>query len=137
MVKRDISLLMKNWKRFVGDNFRSEEDELVYIMSLKKIISWSEFHDLYLMTQHWQNLRKVILIRDKVCVSCGSDRGLSVDHKTYKRLGCEELEDLQVLCWLCHRNKTKRFDFGANEWYHAQARRKVDVVGKNLFQVRL
>ena len=36
------------------------------------------------------------------CQGCGSDERLEVHHLTYERFGHERLEDLQVLCHLCH-----------------------------------
>jgi len=58
----------------------------------------------YLETQHWQNVRKRALRRAEYkCQLCNNGDGiLHVHHKTYENLGCEENNDLIVLCENCH-----------------------------------
>jgi len=58
----------------------------------------------YLQTQHWQNRRKRALRRaEYTCQLCNDGDGiLHVHHKTYENLGCEEDNDLIVLCENCH-----------------------------------
>lgn len=56
----------------------------------------------YLETAHWQRTRRLAFERygDR-CVLCGHT-GTDVHHRTYERLGCEQLDDLIVLCRTCH-----------------------------------
>lgn len=64
-----------------------------------------EYQD-YLKTEHWQTTRKATLAdRNYKCEKCGKRGLLHVHHLTYKRLGDELPEDLQVLCPECHRGE--------------------------------
>lgn len=52
---------------------------------------------------HWDKIRKEALDRDQhKCQTCYSESDLEVHHRTYKRFGKEELEDLITLCKDCH-----------------------------------
>lgn len=62
----------------------------------------------YLGTLHWAERRRWALERARhrcaVCNARGFDPDvtLQVHHRTYKRLGCERVDDLTVLCDDCH-----------------------------------
>jgi hypothetical protein len=57
----------------------------------------------YLQSEHWQTIRLEVLKRDgDHCRVCNSEDRLEVHHRTYERLGCEDLEDLMTLCHDCH-----------------------------------
>ena len=57
----------------------------------------------------WVRLRSMVLERDRVCVVCGSDRDLELDHvKPLSLGGSDELENLQLLCRVCHKEKSRR-----------------------------
>ena len=57
----------------------------------------------YLLTPEWRSLADQAKERDHYrCVYCGSPDELEVHHKTYKRVGHEELDDLITLCHRCH-----------------------------------
>lgn len=59
----------------------------------------------YLLTDHWKELRKVILNRDdNKCQLCSSKERLEVHHNTYENVGNEKLTDLITLCRYCHSN---------------------------------
>ncbi len=59
----------------------------------------------YIQSEQWQALRTVVLRRDKyTCQGCGKPHCLDVHHKTYNRLGDEELTDLETLCRRCHKD---------------------------------
>lgn len=61
-------------------------------------------YEVYLTTLHWRNVRQRKLGEVGYrCEKCDRDKGLEVHHLTYERLGQESLEDLQVLCPICHR----------------------------------
>lgn len=65
----------------------------------------------YLSSEHWKSLRTAIVEDSPKCEKCAIprwlaeivyDQDLHVHHLTYKNLGHEEFEDLQVLCRRCH-----------------------------------
>lgn len=57
----------------------------------------------YLQTDHWKTLRKRKLKQARYkCQICSSKEDLNVHHNTYENRGCEEDEDLVVLCKQCH-----------------------------------
>jgi 5-methylcytosine-specific restriction endonuclease McrA len=64
---------------------------------------------VYLKSLYWQYQRSRALCRAGLkCEKCGgvpASVELEVHHKTYERLGEEELEDLVVLCHGCHREE--------------------------------
>ena len=66
----------------------------------------------YLRGKKWARLRRRILDRDGWrCRECGSARGrFEVDHIVSEHAGGArfEEENLQALCEICHRSKTRR-----------------------------
>jgi hypothetical protein len=57
----------------------------------------------YLWTPEWRATRLRALIRAEFkCSLCGSTELLQVHHLAYERRGCEQDEDLVVLCTKCH-----------------------------------
>jgi len=64
-------------------------------------------YEAYLGSLWWKEQREKALERAKHrCQLCNRDYNLQVHHRTYERLGCEEPEDLTVLCKSCH------------QWFH-------------------
>lgn len=60
----------------------------------------------YGRTKHWQELRqKVIELYGGECQRCHDIIGdrANVHHKTYKRLGKEDIKDLTLYCCKCHK----------------------------------
>lgn len=58
----------------------------------------------YLQTEHWKEIKKKILERDRnKCLDCGEAVRLNVHHLTYRNLGNERDEDLITLCGECHK----------------------------------
>jgi hypothetical protein len=114
MISEEVDIL---WSECVGSRKLTPKDELKQLRRLadEKRLSWSALMCLFYSSKIWNGMRWKVLQRDKVCVICGSEMHLNVDHINYpKKIGGETLKDLQVLCWLCHRAKSKRFDLGAN-----------------------
>jgi 5-methylcytosine-specific restriction endonuclease McrA len=79
--------------------------------TLKRVLYYSQrpAYESYLRTRRWREFRALALERaDGTCGRCGvSERThrllvLDVHHKTYTRLGREELDDVEVLCRSCH-----------------------------------
>lgn len=63
-------------------------------------------YDAYLQTEHWKHKRQDALAcslwRCALCYASDKETTLHVHHRTYDRRGCEEPEDLTVLCCDCH-----------------------------------
>ena len=60
-------------------------------------------YDEYLKSPHWQ--RMATLARERAgnrCQVCNADVLMEVHHRTYERMGHEQLEDLTALCPRCH-----------------------------------
>ena len=62
----------------------------------------------YLQSDHWQDVRKRYWkskLHDGSCWACGEkNKPLQLHHKTYKRIGKERLNDLILLCGMCHKD---------------------------------
>lgn len=57
----------------------------------------------YLKSEKWQEIRAVKLKEAKNrCQVCNRAYRLQVHHRTYERIGSEDLSDLTVLCATCH-----------------------------------
>jgi hypothetical protein len=59
-------------------------------------------YEEYRQSRHWIELSRAVRQADKVCQRCGFPYELNVHHKTYERLGHEDLKDLILLCRSCH-----------------------------------
>lgn len=58
----------------------------------------------YLKSPEWDERRQETLRRaDYRCERCGKDAPLQAHHLTYKNIFNEPLEDLQALCFDCHK----------------------------------
>lgn len=58
---------------------------------------------IYIASAKWRLFRQQVLFRDKDrCVLCNDNGALEVHHRTYERLGKEQLEDCYTLCPRCH-----------------------------------
>lgn len=60
----------------------------------------------YLRSQRYCDLTTLVAVRAKYrCEVCGVRQSdgyvMSVDHKTWERMGGEDLEDVQLLCYKC------------------------------------
>jgi 5-methylcytosine-specific restriction endonuclease McrA len=69
--------------------------------------AWRDYRRKYMRSQRWQDIRTKALERSgRTCEQCGRRQEdgykLDVHHITYIRLGGELMEDVQVLCYLCH-----------------------------------
>ncbi len=57
----------------------------------------------YILSKEWDRLRQWRIAKDKFkCAKCGFKHELRVHHKTYERLGHEDIDDLITLCVRCH-----------------------------------
>jgi len=98
------------------------EDDLVLVVddpvgmveSLGQVLDYLEVDDRqkqlralsyeeYLQTDHWKITRRDTLEHYRYrCAKYGGHRFLNVHHRTYRNLGAENPEDLEVLCRACH-----------------------------------
>lgn len=80
------------------------ENSNKYIQENEKERTGKEWYREYLKTDHWLELREEALKRaGNRCQVCAYKKNLHVHHNTYKNIGHEDLEDLVVLCWKCHK----------------------------------
>lgn len=91
-----------------------------------QIVIDRRLYDLYLVSDKWKAIRKnAIESSNRKCINCGSKIYLQVHHKTYDRLGNEDLNDLAVLCKECHvlahtrGAKVKLSDFDIDEYLNS------------------
>lgn len=71
----------------------------------------------YLESPEWWRLRKLALQRaNYTCERCPCRITLNVHHRTYKRLGAEYVNDLEVLCETCHRNEHATRNREKRQW---------------------
>ena len=47
----------------------------------------------------------VVMKRGLKCEACGSLKDVDLHHETYKRIGCEDEDDVTLLCRPCHRKE--------------------------------
>ncbi len=60
-------------------------------------------YQAYLKSDEWKQTREEALEwACHRCQLCNSPDRLHVHHRTYERIGCEDLADLTVLCSGCH-----------------------------------
>ena len=65
-------------------------------------MSWSEYR-IYRKTEAWRDLRSQVMERfDGRCAACNCTENLHVHHRTYERVGQEDIGDLTLLCMTCH-----------------------------------
>ena len=63
---------------------------------------WSRYNK-YLRSQEWADKKQEVFKHyGKKCSMCGSTQEICVHHKTYKRMGDENINDLVPLCYTCH-----------------------------------
>jgi 5-methylcytosine-specific restriction endonuclease McrA len=68
-------------------------------------------YEEYLLSDQWREKAQAAKQRERwECTLCRSTRSLEVHHRTYDRLGHENIEDLVVLCWRCHRKHHGTFE---------------------------
>jgi 5-methylcytosine-specific restriction endonuclease McrA len=67
-------------------------------------IPWKDRYHGYLRSALWSQRRKQLFRkRGKICERCGKAKEhLHIHHLSYVRLGCEDDEDLKILCESCH-----------------------------------
>lgn len=58
----------------------------------------------YLQSNHWKKVKQRFWKSKltKSCACCGTKTNLDLHHLTYKRIGCEKLNDFKLICRSCH-----------------------------------
>lgn len=78
-------------------------DESKLTIAIPEKITKEWYRDVYLISDHWQKKRAEALAHANwACQLCNQKELLNVHHRTYENLGCENIQDLIVLCGLCH-----------------------------------
>lgn len=66
-------------------------------------------YDEYMRSEHWRRIRERYFAgHDKACAACDATRRIELHHKTYERIGREDVADLVPLCARHHRAAHKR-----------------------------
>jgi hypothetical protein len=70
----------------------------------------SLLYAVYMRSPLWRLRRRIWILHARGrCEACGRRRRpLSIHHRTYARLGHERRNDIQVLCWPCHRRRDQK-----------------------------
>lgn len=72
-------------------------------------LSVNPAYHAYIRSPAWERVRQAKFAQvGRRCQNCGGDERLEVHHMTYDRFQKERLEDLQVLCHLCHAHEHGR-----------------------------
>jgi hypothetical protein len=75
----------------------------------------------YLKTEHWQTMRRLALeAAGHRCLLCDVDANLDVHHRTYERVGVEQVRDLVVLCDACHGRHHGLFEQAERAWTESE-----------------
>ena len=78
-----------------------------------------QYHRHYLRSERWQDIRKIVLARDRYkCRDCGAQGPLQLHHTSYRYVNIypknyddlnanftEEVGDVVTLCERCHKNR--------------------------------
>lgn len=66
-------------------------------------MSYKDHYNDYINSDHWENLRKYKLAKSgRRCFNCGTAQRLHVHHINYRNLTDCTIDDLVVLCCVCH-----------------------------------
>jgi hypothetical protein len=88
------------WRDREAAHERLAEVSRAEAIAALRALSYAE----YLRTDHWQQVRlRALAFAGRRCQLCnGGDVVLDVHHRRYTNLGCEEMDDVIVLCRPCH-----------------------------------
>lgn len=91
----------------------------------------------YLRSDGWAEIkRELYQERGKQCQRCGEKKTLQVHHLTYERVYHEQLEDLLILCAVCHtkehglevKKKRKHWKPNKQEIYKCKLKKLTDIL---------
>ena len=83
---------------------QSEENEIYKFTSYINFTNSNYYiHRTHLQSVYWNNIRLLVLERDKnTCQLCKTEEAKDVHHLTYKNLGNETIDELISYCRACH-----------------------------------
>lgn len=98
----------------LGDAINQYEGAFSEVYDLSEVEGWKRQHELYIGSGCWRRKRKYLLKkRGCKCQMCGDtskkESEYHAHHNTYKRLGREEMNDIQILCNECHKGLHNNF----------------------------
>jgi len=76
----------------------------------RRYVKFMTYQD-YINSDEWRE--RVNQLKDNsgwVCSECGNDEHITGHHKTYRNIGNESAEDIEILCWECHQKKHPPID---------------------------
>jgi len=138
MVKRfhNQEFVENMWHEYIGIDNLPVWDEIEILWTLKRKLRWRDVYALYLQSKYWKECRKRVMARDGFkCVKCKSTSNLHVDHMRYGDMGFENLKDLQLLCYICHSEKTKLVDLKATTTVKVKKMKNKKVLNQNMFEL--
>lgn len=95
--------------------------------------AWRARYKLYLHSAQWYGIRaQALQAAQWHCQACGQPNPrLEVHHRTYQRVGREDLGDLRALCKACH--ETMHYDAAGVPWRERPAQKhRSEVLRKRL-----
>lgn len=89
-------------KGVIDDELNLSRGQIIHLKYLS--------YDSYIKSRHWKIIRdQLISLSERVCQGCAhripNDKGIWVHHISYDHRGEERYEDLEVLCYRCHRKR--------------------------------
>lgn len=85
-----------------SNRFKKELDGIWYGKTNKIIASYDDYSQ-HLHSQYWRTIREIALAKSKYkCSRCRTKDYLNAHHLTYENVGNERIEDIQILCRMCH-----------------------------------
>lgn len=89
-------------KQFKEKCKKNRQEKHKKLIAQKIVKTWSSYQE-YLQSKEWLSLRKKKISQvGGSCQICNSRKEIRIHHRTYKRIFHEDLNDLTVLCNLCH-----------------------------------
>ena len=70
-------------------------------------VKFMTYHE-YIVSPEW--VKRVTRYKDAadwLCSDCGESSNLTGHHLTYRNIGNEPPEDIEILCWACHQKRHK------------------------------
>lgn len=78
--------------------------------------TWRERYEALLKSEFWRNLKRQKLAIVHGCQRCPRRTQLQLHHLHYERqLGCETLEDVEIVCSNCHRQADRERELEGEE----------------------
>lgn len=92
--------LMQKWEREARESQGDWE-----LKKLQQREEWFEEYNIYLQSDHWRRVRRLVLNRDPLCQRClvnPSQQAHHISYKTYTALGFSFAHECVGVCCECH-----------------------------------